>query len=75
MNTFDFALGVVLSQPGKDNLFHLVGFCFRKFSFTEINHDIHDKELLAIMDAFEKWCHLLEGVQHEIIVYSNHKNL
>jgi hypothetical protein len=27
------------------------------------------------MDAFEKWHHLLEGVQHEIIVYSNHKNL
>jgi len=27
------------------------------------------------MDAFEEWCHLLEGVQHEITMYSNHKNL
>jgi len=26
------------------------------------------------MDAFEEWRHLLEGVQHEIIVYSDHKN-
>ncbi len=26
------------------------------------------------MDAFEEWCHLLEGAQHEIIVYFNHKN-
>jgi hypothetical protein len=23
------------------------------------------------MDVFEEWCHLLEGAQHEIIVYSN----
>jgi hypothetical protein len=41
----------------------------------EINYEIHDKELIAIMDAFEEWHHLLEIVQHEIIVYSNHKNL
>jgi hypothetical protein len=27
------------------------------------------------MDAFEEWRHLLEGVQHEIIMYSDHKNL
>jgi hypothetical protein len=41
----------------------------------EINYEIHDKELLTIMDTFEEWHHLLEGAQHEIIVYSNHKNL
>ncbi len=26
------------------------------------------------MDAFEEWHHLLEKVQHEIIVYFDHKN-
>jgi len=26
------------------------------------------------MDAFEEWHHLLERVQHEIIVYFDHKN-
>jgi hypothetical protein len=26
----------------------------------EINYEIHDKEFLAIMDAFEEWRHLLE---------------
>jgi hypothetical protein len=35
----------------------------------------HDKEFFTIMDAFEEWRHLLEGVQHETIMYSNHKNL
>jgi hypothetical protein len=29
------------------------------------------KELLAIVDAFEEWHHLLEGVQHEIVVIPN----
>jgi hypothetical protein len=33
------------------------------------------KKLLAIMNAFEEWHHLFESVQHEIIMYSNHKNL
>jgi hypothetical protein len=42
---------------------------------VEINYKIHDKELLTIMDAFKEWRRLLEGVQHEIILYSNHKNL
>ncbi len=27
------------------------------------------------MDAFEEWPHLLEGVQHEITMYLNYKNL
>jgi hypothetical protein len=36
---------------------------------------MYNKELLAIVDAFEEWCHLLEGVQHEITMYSNYNNL
>jgi hypothetical protein len=33
------------------------------------------KTHLPIVDAFEEWHHLFEGVQHEIIVYLGHKNL
>jgi hypothetical protein len=36
MNTFDFAVGVMFSQLGKENLFHPVDFCFRKFSPMEL---------------------------------------
>jgi len=74
-DTSDFTIGVVFFQVGQDNLLCLVNFCFHKFSPTEINYENHDKELLAIMDAFEEWCHLLEGAQHEITMYPNHKNL
>jgi len=74
IDTYDYALRVVLSQPRKDNFFHPVGFCSYKFYLANINYEIHDKDLLAIVDAFKEWYHLLEGTQHEIIVYSNHKN-
>jgi hypothetical protein len=71
----NFVLGVILSQPEVNNFFHLVGFHFHKFFPTKINYEIHDKQFLAIVNAFEEWCHLLEGAQHEIIVYFYHKNL
>ncbi len=55
MDASDFALDMVLSQHGKDVRLHPVVFLSRKFLAMEINYEIHDKELLAIMNAFEKW--------------------
>jgi hypothetical protein len=74
-NTSNFAIDVVLSQLEKDNLFILLTSIFVNFFPTEINYEIHDKKLLAIVNAFEKWCHLLKGVQHEITMFLDHKNL
>ena len=71
----DFALGAVLSQYGDDGRLHPVGFYSRNFLAIEINYEIHDKELLAIIDAFEEWRHLLEGAGHMVTVYTDHKNL
>jgi hypothetical protein len=65
----------MFSQLGVNNLFHCVRFYFHKFFPTKINYEIHDKELLAIVDAFEEWHHLFEITQLEIIVYLDHKNL
>ena len=71
----DFALGSVLSQPNENGLLYPVAFHSRKFEAAEINYEIHDKELLAIVDSFEHWRHFLEGSPHQIIVYNDHKNL
>jgi hypothetical protein len=71
----DFALGSILSQTGDDGTLHPIAFHSRKFEAAEINYEIHDKELLAIVDSFEQWRHLLEGSSHQIIVYNDHKNL
>jgi hypothetical protein len=74
-NVFNSVVGAMLSQLKESNLLHPIDFCSCKFSPAKINYDIHDKQLLTIIDAFKKWCHLLEGVQHEITIYLDHKNL
>jgi hypothetical protein len=71
----DYALGVVLSQKGDDEQLHLVAFHLWKFSFVKINYEIHDKELLAIVNSFQEWRHFLEDVVRLITVYTDHKNL
>ena len=65
----DFALWSVLSQPGEDGKLHLIAFHSRKFTAIEINYDIHNKELLVIVDSFEQWRQFLEDFPHQVIVY------
>ena len=74
----DFAVGAVLSQPvDLDHLDDLrpVGFYSRKLLPAEVNYDIHDKELLAILCALDHWSHYLLGSPFKIRVYSDHRNL
>jgi hypothetical protein len=71
----DFALGAVLSQLDADGVTHPVAFHSRKLDKCEINYEIHDKELLAIKDAFEVWRHYLIGAQHQVEVITDHHNL
>jgi len=50
----DFALRCVQCQYQRRRL-HPVAFHSRKLHSSERNHEIHDKELLAIMEAFKEW--------------------
>ena len=70
----DFALGGILSQSHEKRL-HPIAFHSRKFSPAEINYDIHDKELLAIVDCFKKWRRYLEGALHQVQIITDHNNL
>lgn len=72
----DYALAGILSQF-HDDILHPVAFNSRGMTPAEINYDIHDKELLAIIATFEKDRHYLLSVpQNEPIkVYSDHNNL
>ena len=51
----DYALAAILSVVNKDNKVHLVAFHSRTFTVAELNYDTHDKELLAIFEAFKIW--------------------
>ena len=71
----NFATGAVLSQQQEDGLFHLIGFMSKSFSDTEWNYQIHDKEMLAIMQALEEWRHFLKGSDQKFKIHTDHKNL
>ncbi len=71
----DFAIGCILSQYDEHGILHPVAFYSRKFTLAEINYEIYDKEMLAIVTAFREWRQYLEGSQHQIMVFTDHKNL
>jgi len=42
---------------------------------TEINYEIRDKEILAVIRELENWRHLLEGTKFKFEVWMDYKNL
>jgi hypothetical protein len=71
----DYAIGAILSQPDENHNLHPIVYHSRKMIPAERNYNIHDKELLAIVDAFKEWRVYLEGAKHQVTVISDHKNL
>ena len=65
----------ILSQYGDDGLLHSVAFFSQKHSPQEINYEIYDKELLAIIKSIEKWHPMLEGAGLPVKILTNHRNL
>ena len=64
-----------MSQECEDGRLHPVAFYSRKFLPADINYDIHDKEMLAIVAALKEWEHMLKSCQEEFTVFTDHKNL
>jgi RNase H-like domain found in reverse transcriptase len=71
----DYALAAIFSQVESNRKIYLVTYLSRTFSDTELNYDTHDKELMAIYEAFKAWQHYLEGTEVPIDVVTDHKNL
>ncbi|KAJ8472542.1 hypothetical protein ONZ45_g16617 [Pleurotus djamor] len=71
----DYAISGVLQQPDDSGELHPVAFFSRKMSPAEINYDVHDKELLAIVDSFRDMRAWTLGSPHPIDVICDHKNL
>jgi hypothetical protein len=70
----DYAIGAVVSQRQGKHL-HPIVFFSRKLTPVELNYEIHDKELLAVVDGFKQFRQYLEGVNEPTLVYTDHKNL
>ena len=75
VDTLDYATGGVLSIECEDRLWRPVAFLSKSLNEMERNYEIHNKEMLAIIQGLESWRHLLEGVQSKFEIWIDHKNL
>ena len=72
----DTGIGAVLSQRVKeDPQVHPVAFLSRRFTPAERNYNVGNRELLAVHAALVEWRHWLEGAQHPVLIWTDHKNL
>jgi hypothetical protein len=70
------ATGAVLSQQQvDDNVWHPVTFLSKALNPVEKNYEIHNTEMLAIIQGLEEWRHYLEGARHPVEIWTDHKNL
>jgi RNase H-like domain found in reverse transcriptase len=70
----DVGNGMALYQEGEDGKLHPVAFDGRKLHGAELRYPTHEKELLAIKDALQKWHHYVEN-GHPITVITDHNSL
>ena len=71
----DHACGGVLFQPNHEGTLQPVAYFSKRHSPAESNYEIYDKELMAIVRAFEEWRPELEGSPKSIDIITDHRNL
>jgi hypothetical protein len=65
---------VLSQQDWETGLWHLVAFFLKTMQLAELNYDIYNKEMLAIVRSLEQWRAELEGLQVEdpFSIYLDH---
>ncbi len=71
----NYAIAAILSIYLEDGKIHPITFLSWSLHNAKLNSDTHDKEFLAIFEAFKYWCHYLEGSADPIDIVTDHKNL
>ena len=71
----NYVCSSILSQQQNDGTWSPVAYRLKTMSKAQCNYDIHDKELLAIMQAFRERRQYCEGAKHKVRILTDHKNL
>ncbi len=71
----DYTIAAIPSIYLEDGKIHPITFLSQSLHNAELNYNTHDKELLAIFEAFKYWHHYLEGSMDLIDIITDHKNL
>ncbi|GME64610.1 uncharacterized protein ACHE_50633A [Neofusicoccum parvum] len=75
VDSSDYVSGGVLSQKDEEGRLHPVAYFSKKLSDTECNYTIYDKELFAIVRAFQEWSPECRSAQEPIQVFTDHETL
>jgi RNase H-like domain found in reverse transcriptase/Reverse transcriptase (RNA-dependent DNA polymerase) len=70
-----YTTGAILQQPDETGCLCPVSYDSQTFNDAERGYDIHDRELLAVIQGLLAWHHLLVGSPHKICVLTDHSNL
>jgi len=54
MNASDEVIEACINQLNNKKCLHFIAFYNRKFTDAELNYEIHDKKLLAIVNSFKQ---------------------
>src|SRR4029077_12669561 len=74
-NASDYATGAILEQEDAFGRSHPVAYYSKSLQPAERNYEIHDKELLAIVQSLKHFRHYLQGSPHQTKIFSDHANL
>jgi len=75
VNASDFAMEGVLLMKCEDERWRLVTYISKLLNETERNYEIHDKEMLVIIQYLEAWRHFLERAKDQFEIWTDHRNL
>ncbi len=64
IDILDIAIGVVYSQPDENRKLRPIAFFSKKFLPVELNYEIYNKELLAIIKVIKEWRYYLENAKY-----------
>ena len=74
-NTSDYATGGVLSMKCENRKWRPVAFISKLLNETERNYEIHNKEMLVVIQCLEAQMHFLEEARIKFKIWTDHKNL
>ncbi len=75
VNASNYAIGGILAQLGADKQWHPVAYISKSLLDLKRNYNIHNKEVLAIIQALESSRHYLKGASHLVDIITDYKNL
>ena len=75
MDFLDFILRVCIIQKYENKIQYLIGYYNKKLTLAELNYNIYNKELLAIVIILKKQRVFLQRIIKLFIIKMDYKNL